>query len=132
MNVARAGRYLGVSAACAVLYNAVMIGGDRLGAPYPASLAVSFVLVACAGYALHVGVTWRALASWGGFGRYAAAAAAGLPVSFALLFVLHDVLRLDMLFAAPVTTALTFAVNLFAVRWAILRAITSPLTGTRP
>ena len=52
------GRFLTVGLACALLHNAVMIGGDWLGLHYAASSVVSFAIVVTFGYLLHSGWTF--------------------------------------------------------------------------
>jgi putative flippase GtrA len=96
-----------------------MIAGDLLGVHYLASSAVSFVLVVLWGYALHARFTFQAPMSSASLIRYAVAMASNYPLSVALLFVLCDLVGLPMAVAAPVVTAILFAWNFAAARWAI-------------
>lgn len=125
----RTGRYLGVGGACAGLHNLVMIGGDRLGAPFPPLILVSYALVVVVGYALHARVTFGEPARWAAFGRYAVAMAGSIPTTFALLLGLRTGLRLPMVLASPTATVLMLAVNFLVSRWAIVRPAPAPTGG---
>src|SRR5688500_813430 len=46
-------RFFTVGFACALLHNAIMIGGDWLGLHYAVSSLLSFVIVSAFGYRLH-------------------------------------------------------------------------------
>lgn len=121
-------RFLLVSGLCALLHNAVMIGGDRIGLHYASSSIASYALVVLVGFALHAGFTYRSSPTLGGLVRYALAMAMNLPLSLALLFVLCDLLRIPMSMAAPTATIMLVAWNFVATRWAILRRL-APLVG---
>src|SRR5688572_11351251 len=84
-------RFLTVGLGCALLHNAVIIGGDRLGLHYVASSFVSFAIVVVFGYWLHREWTFSDAERGGArFWRYAVAAAANLPLSIAGMFVFVD------------------------------------------
>ena len=121
--LARLVRYLGVGGACAGLHNLVMIVGDRMGVVYPVLILVSYVLVVIAGYGLHALVTFRESLGIGAFARYAAGMAGGVPMTFLLLFVLHQALGLPMIYASPIGTAVMLGVNFLISRWAIARPV---------
>lgn len=113
-------RFVVVSAACAALHNAVMIGGEFAGVHYLASCLLSYVVVVTVGYALHAAYTFGQPASIGAALRYAAAMAANYPASVVLIFLLYGLAALPMPVAAPLATALMLAWNYAASRWAIL------------
>jgi len=111
-------RYIAVSAVCAGLSNAILIAGAFVGVHFAVSLGLSFVTVVVVGYLAHCRVTFAAPPSRNGFGRYAAAMLANLPLAFVLLAG-WDALHVPMIFAAPATTVATLAVNYASSRWAI-------------
>ena len=120
------GRFLMVGLACALLHNAIMIGGDWLGLHYAASLFISFAIVVVVGYRLHSGWTFRAAERSGpSFARYTLVASANLPGALAGMFVLVDVLGLPVPIASPLLTVILFALNYVGNRWA-LRARLNP------
>jgi putative flippase GtrA len=118
-----AARALAVGLACALLHNAIMIGGDLLGLHYAASLVVSFAVVVLLGFWLHS--TWTfpdAARSRASFARYVLVAAANFPISLAGLFVLVDLAGLPVPVASPLLTVAQFVLNFVGNRWALLRA----------
>ena len=112
-------RYLLVGIACAVLHNAIMIGGDALGMHYLASSLVSYLVVVLSGYQLHSRFTFGRDRSAGSLMRYAAGMATNYPGSIASMFVLCDLAGFSVALAAPVTTAVLFAWNFATSAWAI-------------
>lgn len=114
------GRFYSVGLVCALLHNAIMIGGDWLGLHYVASNLISFCVVVLVGYLLHSGWTFpNSERSHASFTRYALGMVVNLPLSLAGMFVLVDLARLEVSVAAPVVTALLAAFNYFAGRWAL-------------
>ena len=114
------GRFFTVGLACALLHNAIMIGGDWAGLHYVASSLVSFAVVVLVGYWLHSGWTFPG-AERGGttFARYALTMALNLPLSIAGMFVFVDLVGLGVPIAAPTVTVLLAAFNFVAGRWAL-------------
>jgi putative flippase GtrA len=114
------GRFFTVGLACALLHNAIMIGGDWLGLHYVASSFVSFAIVVIVGYLLHSGWTFPGAArGTGSFTRYALTMAANLPLSILGMFVFVDLAGLPVAIAAPLVTVLLAAFNFIAGRWAL-------------
>lgn len=114
------GRFYTVGLGCALLHNAIMIGGDWLGAHYVVSSIVSFVVVTSLGYWLHSLWTFPGVTRGGvPFARYVLTIAANLPLSIAGMFVFVDLARLSVALAAPVVTVLLAAYNFIAARWAL-------------
>lgn len=113
-------RYLVVGLICALLHNAIMIGGDFAGLHYVASSLVSFAVVVVVGFALHCHFTFQQDPSVKSFVRYAAGMAANFPLSIALMFIFCDLAKLSVPVAAPLATVLLFVWNFAASRWAIL------------
>lgn len=120
---ARPARYLLVGGLCAAAHNIVMIGGDRAGGHYLPLIGLSFALVTPLGYALHSRFTFRRPASAGGFARFAAGVAVGVPLSLLFMALLCTGFRLPVPVAAPIATALLFAYNYLAAQLAILRRL---------
>jgi len=112
--------YGAVSAICLVLHNVVMIGGDRIGWPYFASILLSFTLSAITGYILHSHATFGEPVSMRRFLRYAFAMTANIPLAFVAIWIWHDVSGLAMIWASPIATICMVAVNFLLSRWAIL------------
>src|SRR5512138_3056818 len=117
------GRFYSVGLLCALLHNAIMIGGDWLGLHYAVSNVVSFCAVVVVGYRLHSGWTFPgAVRGQASFARYALSMAANLPLSLAGMFLLVDLAGLPVALAAPAVTVLLAAFNYFAGRWALRAA----------
>jgi putative flippase GtrA len=127
------GRFFSVGLACALLHNAIMIGGDWLGLHYAVSNVVSFALVVVVGYLLHSGWTFPdAVRDHTSFARYALSMAANLPLSLAGMFVFVDVVGLPVSVAAPTVTVLLAAFNYFAGSWSLRAASGAPRRHTEP
>lgn len=114
------GRFYTVGLTCALLHNAIMIGGDWLGLHYVASSLVSFALVTSFGYWLHSVWTFpRAERGRTPFARYVLTMSANLPLSIAGMFVFVDLAGLPVAAAAPLVTVLLAAFNFLGARWAL-------------
>ncbi len=114
------GRFYTVGLACALLHNAIMIGGDRAGLHYVASSFISFAIVVLFGYWLHSGWTFPgAERGRAPFARYALTMALNLPLSIAGMFVFVDLLGVTVPIAAPAVTVLLAAFNFIGGRWAL-------------
>lgn len=117
-----AGRFLLVGLACALLHNAVMIGGDWLGMHYVLSSVVSFAIVVVFGYLLHSGWTFSGAQRGGpSFMRYTLMASANLPLSILGMFVFVDLAGLSVPVASPLVTVLLVLFNFSGSRWALRR-----------
>lgn len=116
-------RFLLVGLACALLHNAIMITGDRLGLHYAVSSVISFAVVVSFGYWLHSGWTFsEAQRNASSFARYAAMAAMNLPLSILGMFVFVDLAGLVVPLASPLVTVILAAFNFVGSRWALRRA----------
>ncbi len=114
------GRYFTVGVTCALLHNAIMIGGDWLGLHYVASCFISFAIVVLVGYRLHSGWTFRAAErSAPSLARYVLVASANLPMALAGFFLLVDLFGLPVPIASPLLTLALLAVNFVGNRWAL-------------
>jgi putative flippase GtrA len=114
------GRYFTVGVTCALLHNAIMIGGDWLGLHYVASCFISFAIVVVVGYRLHSGWTFRAAERSGpSFARYVLVASANLPMALAGFFLLVDLFGLPVPIASPLLTLALLAANFVGNRWAL-------------
>lgn len=114
------GRFFTVGLACALLHNAIMIGGDWAGLHYVASSLISFAIVVLVGYWLHSGWTFPG-AERGRvtLARYTLTMALNLPLSLAGMFLFVDLLGFTVPIAAPTVTVLLAAFNFVAGRWAL-------------
>jgi putative flippase GtrA len=114
------GRFFSVGLLCALLHNAIMIGGDRLGLHYVASSFVSFAIVVLVGYWLHGSWTFPGAQRGAmSFGRYTLTMALNLPLSLAGMFVFVDLAALGVPIAAPAVTVMLAAFNFIGGRWAL-------------
>jgi putative flippase GtrA len=119
-------RFALVGGVCAVLHNAIVIGGDVVGVHYAVSGVASYAFVVVVGYALHTAFTFRKPPSLTGFLRYAAGMATNLPVYLALMFVQRELMGIPVPVATLVATALMVVWNYVVSRWAILRPAPQP------
>jgi putative flippase GtrA len=114
------GRFFTVGLVCALLHNAIMIGGDWAGLHYVASSFLSFAIVVAVGYWLHSAWTFPdAARGRTPFARYALTMAANLPLSIAGMFVFVDLAGLPVSLAAPLVTVLLAAFNFIGGGWAL-------------
>jgi putative flippase GtrA len=114
------GRFFSVGLLCALLHNAIMIGGDWLGLHYVASSFVSFAIVVLLGYWLHSSWTFPGAQRGGmSFARYTLTMALNLPLLLAGMFVFVDLAGLGVPLAAPAVTVLVAAFNFVGSRWAV-------------
>ena len=105
------GRVDSVGLGCALLHNAIMIGGDWLGAHDVVSSIVSVVVVTSLGYWLHSGWTFPNVERGGvSFARYVLTIAGNLPLSIVEVTPSQMVLGRAMASAAR-TNAEPFEVN---------------------
>ena len=113
-------RFFSVGLLCALLHNAIMIGGDWLGLHYVASSFVSFAIVVLVGYWLHSSWTFPGAQRGGmSFARYTLTMALNLPLSLAGMFVFVDLAGLGVPIAAPAVTVMLAAFNFVGGRWAL-------------
>lgn len=114
------GRFYSVGLLCALLHNAIMIGGDWLGLHYALANLISFAVVVVVGFRLHSGWTFTgAERSRASFARYALGMAANLPLSLAGMFVFVDLAGFSVPIASPIVTVLLFAMNYLGNKWAL-------------
>jgi len=114
------GRFFSVGLVCALLHNAIMIGGDWLGLHYVVSTFVSFAIVVLLGYGLHSSWTFPGAQRGAmSFARYTVTMALNLPLSLAGMFVLVDLAGLGVPSAAPAVTVMLAAFNFVGGRWAL-------------
>jgi len=116
-------RYLISGGACALANNVLLIAGARAGLGIPALTLLSFAVIGTAGYGAHVHFTFRQIPGWRGYGRFMTGVALGIPAAYATLALLCDGLRLPMLIAAPIATAVLLVYNYLSARLAITRRL---------
>jgi putative flippase GtrA/2-polyprenyl-3-methyl-5-hydroxy-6-metoxy-1,4-benzoquinol methylase len=122
--------YAAVSVLCWLLSNAILIAGDRANFPLSLSLGLSYVLVVAIGYFLHSLVSFGQPLSAPAFSRYALAMSLNIPLAFAAIWLLRDEAGLPMLWAAPLATGGTTAINFLLSRWAV--SMREPLNRIDP
>ena len=120
-HVRRSRRYVAVSVVCALLHNGIMIGLDRLGVHYVLCQTASAAVLLPVGYLLQGHLTFGVERSWRDFARYSAALITNYPVAIAVLWLLCDVLALDMLWASPISMVVLFVWNYVTSTWAFSR-----------
>ena len=115
-----ASRFFTVGLACALLHNAIMIGGDWAGLHYVTSSFISFAVVVLFGYWLHSGWTFPG-AERGRvtLARYTLTMALNLPLSIAGMYVFVDLAGMAVPLASPLVTVLLAAFNFVGGRWAL-------------
>lgn len=114
------GRFFSVGLACALLHNAIMIGGAWLGVHYAVSSLASFVIVVLVGYRLHTAFTWpRAERGRVSLARYTLTMSANLPLFLAGMYLFVDLAGMAVPLAAPLVTVLLMAFNFVGSRWAL-------------
>jgi putative flippase GtrA len=121
--------YAIVSALCWTLSNAVLIAGDWANFPLSLSIGLSYSLVVVTGYVLHTLVSFKQHLALSAFARYAVAMSLNIPVAFAAVWLWRDSVGLPMLWAAPLATLCSTAINFVLSRWAIsgrLETLTKP------
>jgi putative flippase GtrA len=99
-----------------------MIGLDYLGVHYVLCQTASAVVLLPVGYLLQGKVTFAKRRSWRDFARYSAALITNFPVAIAILWLLCDVLKLDMVWASPISMVVLFVWNYVTSSWAFSRS----------
>ena len=112
-------RYLFGGAICALLNNAILIVGDRLGFGYVTLIGLTFLITGTVGYHLHCRFTFRRSGDWTGYLAFMTGLALGVPVALLLLALLCSLCGLPMWIAAPVLTVLMILYNYGNARLAI-------------
>lgn len=116
----RGPRYACVGLGCAVTNNLLLIGMDAAKIHYAIAVIVSALIMIPLSYYLQLHVTFSVEPEWGAFVRYASALLLNPPISWFLLFLIHDHGGLPMIWAAPIITLIMFIWNFAASNWAIV------------
>lgn len=111
--------YLAVAGFCLLLHNVILVAADSLGITLVVAVLASFVVVACAGYLLHAGLTFRQPFALSGLIRYGAAMTANIPLAFVTTWFWHQFAGLAMILAAPIASACMLVLNYALGKWAI-------------
>ena len=96
----------------------MMIGLDRQGVHYVISQAATATVLLPVGYLLQGRFSFAADHSWKNFLRYSAALLTNYPVAIVTLWLLCDVLALEMAWASPIATVVLFVWNDVTSSWA--------------
>lgn len=114
-------RYLSGSALCAVVNNVVLIGVDAVQGPLIAGVLLSWFLGGMTGFVWHSRLTYNTSLSLGAFLRFMAGALLGIPLAWAVLWLLTQALGWAMWLASPTATVILFCyhyLNAFlAIHW---------------
>lgn len=113
-------RYLIVGGFCAALHNMIVIAIARAAIGYPIALVASFCITTPIGYLLHSAFTFEETRSWNRLRRFLLASVASFCGSAALMALLCTGLRMPVIIATPITTAILFLWNFTSARWSIL------------
>jgi putative flippase GtrA len=116
-------RYLVSGLFCALANNILLIAGARAGLGIFDLTLLSFAVIGTAGYLAHVHLTFRQAPGWRSYARFMAGVALGIPLAYAVLALLCDVLRIPMLAAAPIATIVLLIYNYLSARLAIMRRL---------
>lgn len=119
-------RYAGGAVLCALSNNIVLIGGDAAGLPQWASVLLAWATGGTLGYLWHHRVTFRAPPKLAGYFSMMTGGLLALPITYAVIALLHGVLRWPMWLAAPAMTVIMFGYNYLNARLAILWRGASP------
>ena len=111
--------YTVISGLCFLLSNIVLIAGDHARISLLISITFCYLLVVPIGYVLHSLLSFRQRLSVAAFARYAFAMSLNVPLTFGSVWLWRDMLGLPMLWAAPLATGCTTAINFFMSRWAV-------------
>lgn len=112
-------RYLVVGGTCAVVNNAVLIGGDAAGLHYAVCVLLTFVFVLPLSYVIHTRWTFRTLLSWAGFGRFVGGSFVSLVVAGAAVALYRGLLGMPMVLSGPFATVTMTLYNYVMTRWAV-------------
>jgi putative flippase GtrA len=115
----RGPRYLAVSLFCVLVNNLILIGFDKIGIHYGYSILASMAVLIPMGYVMQAKLTFSTSLNMRSLRRYALALIFNGPLSYLLLWFLHVLLRIDMIFAAPICTVILFLWNYLISNWAI-------------
>lgn len=119
-------RFVIVGGSCALLNTVLVIVLVNHGLSDTIASVVAFGPVLLVGYSLHCWFTFGAEPSRTSFIQYALAVSANFPLWIAGLFVLCNLLRLDIAIAAPALTAVLFAWNFASAKWIFRASVTRP------
>lgn len=114
-------RYLAGSGLCALVNNAVLIGVAAFQGPLIAGVLLSWLLGGVTGFCWHSRFTYQSPLSLPAFLRFMTGALMGIPLAWAVLWMLTQVLGWSMWLASPTATVTLFCyhyVNAFlAIHW---------------
>jgi len=116
----RGPRYVFVGLGCAAINNALFIGLDAAKIHYGIAVILSAMIMIPLSYWLQLNLTFSAKGDWRAFRRYASILILNPPLSWLLLFLIHDRGHVPMIVAAPILTIIMFLWNFAASHWAFL------------
>lgn len=112
-------RYVLTGAVFALLNALLLIGFDMAGLHYVLALLTSALVLVPSSYWVHLRVTYAVEGGADSFMRYCGAQMISMPLSLLLIFVIHDLGGIAMLWTAWIVLALMFLYNLLSSFWAI-------------
>lgn len=113
-------RYAGGSILCALVNNFVLVGGDLIGFSQLVCVLIAWTAGGTIGYLYHHRLTFRTAPSLAGYRAMMTGTLLGLPLTYAIIALLHGVLGWPMWLAAAVMTVIMVAYNYLNARFAIL------------
>lgn len=116
-----ASRYIAGAGLCALANNVVLIAADALGYPLLAGVLLTWLTGGTIGYIWHARITYGRPLDLTAYGRFLAGAMVGIPLAWAVLWLLAQALGWPMVYAAPATTVVLFCYHWLNARLAITR-----------
>jgi len=114
-------RYLLVGGVCALVNNAILIGGDAAGLHFTICVLLTFVFVLPLSYWIHARWSFGATTSWVGFGSFMGGSIVSLIVAGGAVGLYRGALGMPMIVAGPLSTVTMTIYNYLMTRWAVSR-----------
>jgi putative flippase GtrA len=122
--------FLGISGTCLAAHNILMIVTDWAGVPLWGAIAISFTVATLIGYFGHSLFTFGQPLSVNGLGRYGVGMVTAVAIAVPIIWFWKVALDLPMIIASPVASLCTIGINFVLTRWAIVRPLATPGSGS--
>jgi putative flippase GtrA len=122
--------FLGISGTCLAAHNLLMIVTDWAGVPLWGAIAISFTVATLIGYFGHSLLTFDQPLSVNGLGRYSVGMVTAVAIAVPIIWFWKVAMHLPMIIASPVASVCTIGINFVLTRWAIVRPLASPGSGS--
>lgn len=103
----------------AVLNALLLIGFDLLGLHYTLALTTSALTLVPLSYWVHLRFTFGSSGGVDSFLRYCATQMVSMPLSLVMIFIVHDLAGIAMVWTAWIVLGLMFFYNFLSSFWAI-------------